>query len=152
MVLYKKKHIHTILDTYTLSTLSTRLWAVVAIFTSEHKYHLLVLIMSCKSLQQLTLHSCNLSGAIPVLAAAFKYRRIVHLIMNDCSLNDENLCEFGSKVLYHCHNTLFALDITDNTFSSKALTEFLGAIKDSRCLLHTLYCDQLQTLNPHSKV
>ena len=116
-------------------------------FTSEHKYHLLVLIMTCISLQDLQFFSCNinLSGAIPVLAAAFKYRRI--LIMANCSLNDEDLYELG-KVLYHCRNTLYFLDINDNTFSSKAYTEFLEAIRDSRCLLRTLYCDQYHTLNP----
>ena len=102
--------------------------------------------MSCKSLKLLQFFSCNLSGAIPVLAAALKYRGIFSLVMADCSLNDEDLCELG-KVLYHCHNTLCHISIEDNTFSSKALTEFLEAIKDSRCLLHTLYCDQLETLN-----
>ena len=114
-------------------------------FTSEHKYHLLVSIMSCKSLQVLTLLSCNLSGAIPVLAAALK-KRIVALFMIDCSFSDDDLCELG-KVLYHCRYSLFVLDITDNTFSSKALTEFLEAIRNSRCLLSNLKCDQLQTLN-----
>ena len=114
-------------------------------FTLDHKYHLLVLIISCKSLQTLVLHSCNLSGVIPLLAAALK-KRIVTLSMINCSFNDEDLCEL-CKVLYHCRYSLLALDITDNTFSSKALTQFLEAIRDSRCLLRTLYCDQLQTLN-----
>ena len=115
-------------------------------FTSEHKYHLLVLIMSCKSLHSLYLISCNLSGAIPVLAAASKYRRITNLGLINCSLNDEDLCELGN-MLYHCHGTLFSLEITGNTFSSKALTEFLKDIRDSRCLLNALYFDQYHTLN-----
>ena len=115
-------------------------------FTSDHKYHLLVLIMSCKSLQMLQFFSCNLSGAIPVLAAGLKYRRISKLFMDNCSLNDEDLCELG-EVLHHCCNTLFVLEITSNTFSSEALTQFLKAIRNSRCQLHSLYCDQLQTLN-----
>ena len=120
-------------------------------FTSEHKYHLLILIMSCKSLQFLQFFSCNLSGAIPVLATAFRYRRIATLFMRDCSLNDEDLCEIGSKVLYHCRNTLLILGITGNAFSSKALTAFLEAIRNSRCVLQHLHCDQYQTLNHAQK-
>ena len=119
---------------------------LVSNFNSEHKYHLLVLIMSCKPLQGLHFSSSNLNGAIPVLAAAFKYRRIPALAMNNCLLNDEDLCELG-KVLYHCRYTLFALDITDNPFSSEAYTEFLKAIRDSRCLLHILHHNQYHSLN-----
>ena len=123
--------------------------SLVSNFTSEHKYHLLVLIMSCKSLQMLQFSSCNLSGAIPVLSVALKYRRIVNLTMWNCSLNDEDLCELG-KMLYHCRDTLHLILIHDffkNPFSSEALTQFLEAIRDSRCLLHSLYCNQYHTLN-----
>ena len=116
-------------------------------FTSEHKYHLLVLIMSCKSLKFLQLFSCNLSGAIPVLAAAFKYRRIASLFMINCSLNDEDLCELGN-MLDHCRDTLFVLGISGNTFSSKAYTKFLETIRDSKCVLNILNCDQYHNLNP----
>ena len=119
---------------------------LVSNFTTEQKYHLLVLIMSCKSLHNLSFSSCNLSGAIPVLAAALKYRGIDSLRFDHCSLNNEDLYELR-EILYYCRDTLSFLDITGNLFSSEALTDFLKAVRDSRCLLDFLYCEEYKILN-----
>ena len=109
--------------------------------TTKHMYHLLLLMISSKSLQVLFLLHNDLRGAIPILSAGLKYNKnIKSLSLMDSSLQDRDLHELGNA-LYHCNMTLQALSISRNNFTSEAVTAFLKAIRDSKSELLILECD-----------
>ena len=107
------------------------------IITIKHIYHLLLLMISSKSLRRLFLANNDLRGAIPILSVGLKYNKIIDcLSFYDCSLEDKDLHELGNA-LYH-GNTLKIIIIEMNNFTSEAFTAFLKAIRDSKSELRTL--------------
>ena len=119
---------------------------VASIITTKHRYHLLLLMISSKSLQILLLLHNDLRGAIPIISVGLKYdKNLEYLSLKNCSLEDRDLHELGDA-LYHCNTTLQALDITRNNFTSEAVTAFLKAIRDSKSELLLLdYDGELNT-------
>ena len=114
---------------------------VASIITTKHMYHLLLLMISSKSLHMLILPHNDLRGAIPILSVGLKCNKNLNSLgLMNCSLEDRDLHELGNA-LYHCNTTLKVLHITRNNFTSEALTEFLKAIRDSKSELRTLYYD-----------
>ena len=110
--------------------------------TAKHMYHLLLLMISSKSLSALYLPHNNLRGAIPILSVGLKYsKNLACLSLKYCSLEDKDLHELGNA-LYHCNTTLLGLTIECNDFTSDALTAFLKAIRDSKSKLCYLECDK----------
>ena len=111
------------------------------IITIKHMYHLLLLMISSKSLRRLFLANNDLRGAIPILSVGLKYNKnIESLSLYNCSLKDKDLHELGNA-LYHCNTTLKILIIDRNNFTSEAFTAFLKAIRDSKSDLRTLHYD-----------
>ena len=109
--------------------------------TVRHVYHLLLLIISSKSLRTLLLPYNDFRGAIPILSAGLK--NLVSLGLRNCSLEDRDLHELG-KALSDCNTMLLRLGIEMNNFTTDALTAFLKAIRDSKSelCLQILDCDR----------
>ena len=106
--------------------------------TIKHMYHLLLLMISSKSLRTLLVNNNDLRGAIPILSVGLKYNmNIKSLSLENCSLEDRDLHELGNA-FYHS-NALVSLHIGGNNFTSGELTAFLKAIRDSKSKLCVLY-------------
>ena len=88
-----------------------------------HAYHLALLAAVCNT-TTLYLSRNNIRRAIPLIAEAIKHNKAVRLLVpQDCYISDRELLVLGEALQQN--DTLTHLDITNNPFSSNALTLFL---------------------------
>ena len=99
----------------------------------KHTYHLILLI-AFGNLQILDLSHNDIgrSSVMSLLAQSLKHSRtLMALKMNECNINDGGLQHLGSVL--QDHKTITSLCITNNPFSSVALTFFLKTL----CTVHS---------------
>ena len=108
--------------------------------TSEHKYHLALLIRLSAGIIYLDLKNNNLHGSLALLAAALQRSRIQALDLSYCSLTCEDLREFEMALT---SNQLGTLCIMKNpcSVSDAALLRFLTAIYNKKSRLNRLQID-----------
>ena len=99
--------------------------------TTEHVYHLVLLISCCSSIYGLNLSDNNIGGSIymPLIATALKHNStLAVLTLENCNIGDQELLLIGEALQT---SKLGRLDICSNPFSSTALTHFLQKMCDS---------------------
>ena len=116
-----------------------------------HAYHLALLAAVCNT-QLLNLSPNNIRRAIPLIAEAIKHNKAVRALdLEDCHISDRELLVLGEALQQN--DTLTILVITDNPFSSNALTlflkQFIGTNSRLRIVVtfHSLSDEQRQTVN-----
>ena len=88
-----------------------------------HAYHLALLAAVCNT-KHLSLSQTNIRRSIPFIAEAIKHNKAIQkLYLHDCNISDRELLVLREALQQN--DTLTALVITDNPFSSNALTLFL---------------------------
>ena len=116
-----------------------------------HAYHLALLAAVCNT-KYLALSSNNIRREIPFIAEAIKHNKAVQwLHLDDCHISDRELLVLGEALQQN--DTLTLLVITDNPFSSNALTfflkQFIGTNSRLRIVVtfHSLSDEQRWTVN-----
>ena len=99
--------------------------------TTEHVYHLVLLISCYSSIEGLDLSYNNIGSSIymSLIAAALKHNStLTVLTLDDCNVGDKELLLIGEALQT---SKLATLCICSNPFSTSALTQFLQMMYDS---------------------
>jgi len=99
----------------------------------KHTYHLILLIaFGNLHILDLSYNDIGRSSVMSLLAQSLKYSRtLAVLVLNDCNISSAGLQHLGSAL--QDNETVLQLAITDNPFSSEALTFFL----ENLCSVHS---------------
>ena len=101
-----------------------------------HAYHLALLAAVCNT-KSLGLSVNNIRSAIPFIAEAIKHNRAIDdLCLKQCYIRDRELILLGEGLQQN--DKLRFLLITDNLFTSSALSQFLDGLVGTNSRLHIL--------------
>ena len=111
-------------------------------FNQSHIYHLILLIMACPQLFNLSLSSYGrlASSCMPLLSKAFSLSSLSTLSVGDCDICDETLVCLG-KGLSRARS-LYSLDILDNPkITQYGFMNFVTLFINETSVLSTVYTD-----------